>query len=240
MAGSVDPEHTALVARSVAIVEGLGCRHRRASLGQRAEARASASGSSGRRRGPTGRSGAARRGPRAARRAARRGARRRSSACRASPPTAPKTSSGTRSASWRDRGRVAGDDEARRALRRRGASTGPPTGRGRRVAPMPAGQAALGERDGEAALGDVVGAREEALAHGLADRRPAPACTCSRSNGGSPSGSASPRSFASSVAASDGAKWPASATASPSCAKPRRRRARRRAARPTMPMTGVG
>ena len=110
----------------------------------------------------------------------------------------------------------------------------------RPTAPMRAGDAALGERHRETALGDVVGAAERAGAdarRGRLVRR----TDAAASIGGSPPRSASPRSLASSEPASDGRERPGERDQ-------RRPRARSRAgrrdaasgSRPTMPITGVG
>src|SRR6185312_6875111 len=64
--------------------------------------------------------------------------------------------------------------------------------------------------------------------------------TATTSTSGRPSGSASPRSFASSPPGSDGVNGPANAIASPSAAKPSRPARAASGRRPTIPTTGVG
>ena len=119
----------------------------------------------------------------------------------------------------------AGDDERARALAEQRA---PRRAVERHLGAEPARDAALGQRDREPALGDVVRRAQRARAHGLADRRRA-ACAARRGRrpGSSPS-SASPRSLASSEPMSDGAQPRAaiSATASPALREAEPARAR--------------
>ena len=64
--------------------------------------------------------------------------------------------------------------------------------------------------------------------------------TAAMSTGGRPSGSASPRSFASSEPGSAGANGPASAIASPARRNPERPARATSGSSPTIPTTGVG
>ena len=100
-------------------------------------------------------------------------------------------------------------------------------------------QTALGERHRHTALGDVMSARQRARAHRVAHRQLRDADSLDVDLG-SPSGSGSPSSFASSLAASERRSGPTSAIWSPARVKPGRPARRASGSRPTMPITGVG
>ena len=101
-------------------------------------------------------------------------------------------------------------------------------------------EAALGERDREAALGDVVGARERARAR-TASRTAACAATApARSIPGQAVGQLLPAQLGQLGAAGEGANGPTSAIASPGAREAEPPGAPAVGQSPTMPITGVG
>ena len=154
----------------------------------------------------------------------------------ASPPTMPITVAAAPNAANASRGpRRRTRPAPRRTARLR-------SGAGAHLGAVPAGDAALGQRHREPALGDVVHGAQRAGAHGLADRRVQRAQLAEVRRGELALAGASPRSLASSEPVSDGAQpAPAiSAIASPGCAKPSRPARAASGSSPTMPTTGVG
>ena len=102
-----------------------------------------------------------------------------------------------------------------------------------------AGQAALRQRDRQAALGDVVGARERAGAHRLADGR-LRAATASMSIAGRPSGSSRPTASPARSPPATARRDRRARSRRPRARKPSRPARRTSGSSPTMPITGVG